>query len=97
MSGKAQAKKRWKDREAKGVIIALEVLSHSIQVAPLKDGRINVKLGPPGGMGISFFIDQKLVLDAAQAGMIFAQEIKNKELNNGAGFTETNTQPVGGE
>lgn len=94
--GKIKATNRWKGREARGINTALQVLSKTIQVAPMKDGSISVQLGPPNGMGIHFVIEPQIVFNAAQAGITFAEELMDKEFKKNV-TTETDTQPVGGE
>lgn len=93
---KIKSLNRWKEREARGINTALQVLSKSIQVAPMKDGSISVQLGPPAGMGINFIIPQQLILDAAQAGITFSEQLMDKQFNKNVS-PETDTQPVGGE
>lgn len=76
---KLKSLNRWKEREARGMKIALEVLAKTIQVMPMKDGTIHVQLGASNGMGINFIIPQKHILDAAEAGIKFVEELQKTE------------------
>lgn len=103
ISGKQATLNRWQQRELKGINKAIKLLADMIRVVPLKDGRLAVMLGNPKEGNIQFFIDAPLVFEAAQAGLKFAEELK-EAAEAGAGATEivercneAATLPVGGE
>lgn len=85
--GKIKSLNRWKEREARGMKTTLEVLSKSIQVMPMENGTIQVQLGAPNGMGINFIIPAQHILDAAEAGIKFVEDLKK---NDNMGATEFN-------
>lgn len=81
--GKLGSLKRASQRS--GGVAVLKELSNNITIHALKDGRIYCRLGKSSGL--EFIVEAKIVLQAAEAGVLFAQEL-TKHSQNGAGATE---------
>lgn len=100
--GKQGSLDRWQKRFLIGQNVAIQRLAKEIKILPLKTGQIAIMLGDEKNGNIQFVIDTKIVLDAAEAGVKFAEELQNHS-KNGAGATEivervkeASTQPIGG-
>lgn len=93
--GKQGSLTRWQDRELKGINKAIQLLAKKIQIVPLKNGCIMCLLGDAQSGNIHFMIEQKIVFDAAEAGIKFAEELKQKAITDAG--AEASTQPVRSE
>lgn len=101
LRGKLKFKDRWAERARKGANDSLKFLSENIQTVPCKNGSIVCVLGTANQGSIQFIIEPKIVLDAAEAGIKFAEELKLKEpmgaFEVSERFKEAATLPVGGK